>query len=71
MIPFELLFFVGALLLFGAIIYGVLRDKTRDKRNDAITEAATKEQYEHPERYQHTQDLFEKAATRDDHRPQP
>lgn len=70
MIPFELLFFVGALILFGAIIYGVLRDKSRDKRNDAITEAATKEQYQHPERYEHTQELFEKAAKQDDNRPQ-
>ncbi len=69
MIPFELIFFVGAILLFGAILYGVYRDKTRNKRKDAITEAATKEQYEHPERYQQTQELFEKAAKEEERRP--
>lgn len=43
MIAFELLFFLGAVLLLGALLYAVYRDKTRNKRKDSITEAATKE----------------------------
>lgn len=69
MIPFELLFITGAAILLAVIIYGVYRDKTRNKRTDAVTEAATREQYEHPERYQQTQELFEKAAREEERRP--
>jgi hypothetical protein len=70
MIPFELVFVVGAGLLFAALLYGVLRNRGRNKRTDAITEAATKEQYEHPERYEQTQELFEKAAKEEERRPE-
>lgn len=59
---YELLYFIGALVLLAAIGYGMYRDKTRDKRKDAITEAATREQYRHPERYQETQKKYEEAA---------
>jgi hypothetical protein len=59
---YELLYFIGALVLLAVIGYGVYRDKTRDKRKDAITEAATREQYEHPDRYQRTQQKYENAA---------
>lgn len=59
---YELLYFIGALVLLAAIGYGVYRDKTRDKRKDVITEAATREQYRHPERYQATQKKYEEAA---------
>lgn len=59
---YELLYFIGALVLLAAIGYGVYRDKTRDKRKDVITEAATREQYRHPERYQETQKKYEEAA---------
>lgn len=65
MIAFELFYIIGALLLLAGIGYAMYRDKTRDKRKDAITEAATKEQYEHPERYEETQELFEEAAKDD------
>jgi hypothetical protein len=59
---YELLYFIGAIVLLLVIGYGVYRDRTRDKRKDALTEAATREQYRHPERYQETQKKFEDAA---------
>lgn len=59
---YELLFFIGAIVLLAAIAYGVFRDKTRDRSKDVLTEAATREQYEHPERYRRTQKQFEDAA---------
>lgn len=58
----ELFYFIGAIVLLVAIGYGVASDKSRDKRKDALTEAATREQYQHPERYQKTQKQFEDAA---------
>lgn len=62
---YEWLYFVGAMLLLAAFGYGLLRNITRDKSKDAITEAATREEYQHPERYERTQKAFEKAAKDD------
>jgi hypothetical protein len=59
---YELLYFIGALLLLAVIGYGVYRDKTRNKAKDTLTEAATKMQYEHPEEYEKVQEQFEEAA---------
>ena len=64
----EIFYFIGAIVLLAAIGYGVYRDKTRNKRIDPITEAATKEEYEHPQRYRRTQDKFEQAAEREQER---
>jgi hypothetical protein len=47
----EILFGVGALLLLAALVYGMIAYKTRNKANDRITEAATREEYRHPNRY--------------------
>lgn len=59
---YELFYFIGAIILLAAMGYGVYRDKTRDRRKHALTEAATREQYRHPERYAETQKAFEDAA---------
>ena len=60
----ELFYFIGAMILLAAIGVGVFLDRTRNKRRDPITDAATREQYKHPERYRRTQAQFEKAADR-------
>ena len=65
---YEFFYFIGAIVLLVAIGYGVYRDKTRNKRKDPITEAATREEYEHPERYERTQKQYERAADRVDER---
>jgi hypothetical protein len=39
----------GALLLGLAIAYGLYRYHTRNRALDPLTEAATREQYEHPD----------------------
>lgn len=59
---YELFYFLGAIVLLLAIGYGIFRDRTRNKRKDALTDAATREQYRHLERYQETQKSFEDAA---------
>ncbi len=62
---YELVYIIGALVLLAVITYGIVREKNRDKSKDAIGEAATREQYQHPERYEHTQKAFEDAAKKD------
>lgn len=60
----EMFYIVGALLLFAALGYGLLRNIGRNKRQDAIRDAATRAEYQNPERYQQTQKQYEKAAER-------
>jgi hypothetical protein len=62
----EMFYPIGALILFIALGVGLVMNMTRDKRKDAITEAATREEYEHPKRYQRTRTQFKKAADRID-----
>lgn len=58
--PLELLYGVGALLLAAALVWGIVQYRTRNKANDPLTEAATREEYDHPDRYQQEQDDFKK-----------
>ncbi|WP_300578487.1 hypothetical protein [Phenylobacterium sp.] len=61
-LSWELLFPVGAALLGVAIIFGLMRYHRRDRRNDAVTEAATREEYQHPDRYDQAEDEFRDKA---------
>ena len=58
----EVLYGVGAALLAIALIWGVYRSATRNRRNDAVTEKAVHEEYAHPDRYKQTQDEFRKEV---------
>ena len=60
--PYELLYGVGALVLMIALVWGITQYKTRNKANDAVTEAATRAEYDHPETYEQEQDKFEKQV---------
>jgi hypothetical protein len=51
MIQLEVLFAVGTVVLFIALLWGFVRYKTRNRANDPITEAATRAEYNHPEAY--------------------
>lgn len=57
-LTWELLYGLGALLLAGAVAYGLLRNRGRNKANDAITERATREEYHHPDRYERTEEGY-------------
>ena len=54
----EILYGVGALILLAALVWGVIQYKTRNKANDPITEAATREEYDHPDRYPEEEEEF-------------
>jgi hypothetical protein len=58
----ELFYVIGAMLLLAALGYGLLRNIGRNKRQDAIRDAATRAEYKTPERYQQTQKQYEAAA---------
>ena len=49
MITWEVFWGLGAHILAGAIIWGMTRNRTRNRANDALTEAATRADYDHPE----------------------
>lgn len=51
MLSWEMLWLIGTVLLAGGLVYGLVSYYTRNKANDAITEQATKEQYQNPEAY--------------------
>ena len=46
-LSWEMLYVLGAVLLALGIVYGLVSYYTRNRRNDALTEDATREQYDH------------------------
>ena len=60
--PLEWLYGVGALVLLIALVWGITQYKTRNKANDPLTEAATREEYDHPDTYEQEQDEFKKQV---------
>ena len=61
-VPWEIVYSIGALVLLVAIIWGVMQNKKRNRANDPITEAATRESYKHPETYKEEKKEFEKQV---------
>ena len=49
--PGEIMYGVGALILLGALFWGTYQYKTRNRRNDRVTEEATRQQYDDPAHY--------------------
>lgn len=47
----EIAFPLGALLLGVALALALWRNHRRDRSVDIVTEAATREEYDHPDRY--------------------
>lgn len=59
----EILYGIGALILLGVLIWAVMRGGLKSKRAEAISEEATREEYNEPERYDETrQDVLEERA---------
>ena len=59
----ELAFFVGAVVLLAAIIWGVGANARRNRADDPVREAATRELYKDTEGYDAKEDKF-RAQTR-------
>ena len=62
----EIFYIIGAVILAAAIAYGLVQYYSRDKRKDAITEEATRMEYDAPIAYEHggREALKEKARRR-------
>lgn len=58
----EVLWGVGALLLFLALIYGMIQYKTRNRANDEVSEKAAKALYDDPARYPEERERLEDEA---------
>lgn len=54
----EILYGFGALALMAALVWGVVQYKRRNRANDAVTEAATRAEYNNPDTYEDRQDRF-------------
>jgi hypothetical protein len=50
--PLEALYIVGIVMLAAAFAYGYMRSRNRNRANDPIREAATKQLYDNPEGYE-------------------
>lgn len=51
---------LGALVLLIAIVWGVMQNTKRNRANDPVTEAATRESYKNPEGYKQEREEFKK-----------
>jgi hypothetical protein len=47
----EIAYGVGALVLLGALIFGMVQYQRRNRANDPVTEKATKAEYDDPATY--------------------
>jgi len=51
----ELVFIIGAVTLGAVLAYATIRNRRRNRANDAITEAATRAEYKRPDSYDEKQ----------------
>jgi len=56
----EILWGVGAVLLFAALVYGMIQYKTRNRANDQVSDAAAKALYDDPEHYSEKREALKK-----------
>ncbi|MEH6663500.1 MAG: hypothetical protein V7678_01505 [Brevundimonas sp.] len=65
MLAWELVFPLGVLALGAVLAVMLWRNHTRNKHVDPVTEAATREEYDHPDRYDaRTREGYEAEADR-------
>jgi hypothetical protein len=58
----ELMYGIGAVVNLLALIWGTYQVRTRNRRNDRLTEKAVREEYDHPETYaQRSEELKRKV----------
>lgn len=60
--PLELIYGLCVVALAIGIAYAMRQYRTRNRANDAVGQAATREEYRHPERYERSQKGFREKA---------
>ena len=58
----EVLYFVGAVILFGILVWAVLRSRLKSPKARAIREEAAREEYENPEQFEKDKDKLAAKA---------
>ena len=59
----EIGFFIGALILLGALIYGAIANTRRNRANDPVTDEATRQLYKNEDTFAEKEGEF-RAQTR-------
>ncbi|HKP80023.1 MAG TPA: hypothetical protein VJU34_12950 [Phenylobacterium sp.] len=54
----EVFYGLGALLLLAALVWGITQYKRRNRANDAVSEQATRAEYDHPDTYEREEQAF-------------
>lgn len=60
--PLELIYGLCIVALAVGIAYAMRQYRTRNRANDAVGQAATREQYKHPERYEQEEKRFKEKV---------
>jgi hypothetical protein len=58
----EVFYGLGALVLMAALVYGFVQYKRRNRANDPLTEAATREEYDDPDHYGRTREQLKREV---------
>lgn len=56
----EILFGIGALVLLVGMFWAMVVNRRRNRANDRVTDAATRDLYNHPDGYQQRRGEYEK-----------
>jgi hypothetical protein len=54
----EVFYGLGALALAAALVWGLTQYRRRNRANDPITEAATRDEYDHPDTSEKREEAF-------------
>ena len=58
----EVLYFVGAVILFGILVWAVLRSRLKSPKARAIRQEAAREEYENPKQFEKDKDKLAAKA---------
>ena len=58
----EILYFIGAIILFVVLIWAVTRSRLKSPKARAIREEATRQEYENPEQFEQNRDQLAAKA---------
>lgn len=58
----EIGFFIAAIILLAAVVYGVMRNRNRSHTSKAVTDSATKDLYKDPDKFKRDEDSYRREA---------
>ncbi|MAN74437.1 MAG: hypothetical protein CME84_10175 [Henriciella sp.] len=58
----EIFYFIGAVILFGVLVWAVMRSRLKSPKARAIREEAAREEYENPQQFEKDKDKLAAKA---------